>query len=75
MSGATTTRPVHPELGLITVDTPVGHELEGVQKVATIQLMGSRVWGRFNPNHWDRSTPRTPALPPQSRPVRCRAPT
>lgn len=39
--------------GLITRDTPVGHELVGVKKRAIIQLMGSRVWGRFNPNHWD----------------------
>jgi len=39
--------------GLITRDTPVGHELEGVRKKAAIQLMGSRLWGRFNPNHWD----------------------
>ena len=37
----------------ITVDTPVGFELIGVAKKAAIQLMGSRVWGRFNPNHWD----------------------
>jgi acyl dehydratase len=39
--------------GLINADTPVGHELIGVKKKAAIQLMGSRVWGRFNPNHWD----------------------
>jgi acyl dehydratase len=39
--------------GLITRDTPVGHELVGVKKKAAIQLMGSRLWGRFNPNHWD----------------------
>src|SRR5579883_2990783 len=39
--------------GLITVATPVGHELIGVKKKAAIQLMGSRVWGRLNPNHWD----------------------
>jgi hypothetical protein len=39
--------------GLITIDTPVGFELEGVKKKAAIQLMGSRLWGRFNPNHWD----------------------
>jgi len=39
--------------GLITRDTPVGHELIGVKKKAAIQLMGSRLWGRFNPNHWD----------------------
>jgi acyl dehydratase len=39
--------------GLITRDTPVGYELTGVKKKAAIQLMGSRLWGRFNPNHWD----------------------
>lgn len=43
----------HPHVGLITVDTPVGFELIGVTKKAAIQLMGSRLWGRFNPNHWD----------------------
>ena len=37
----------------ITIDTPVGFELIGVKKKAAIQLMGSRLWGRFNPNHWD----------------------
>ena len=37
----------------ITRDTPVGYQLVGVKKKAAIQLMGSRVWGRFNPNHWD----------------------
>jgi acyl dehydratase len=42
-----------PEQGLITRDTPVGFELIGVKKKAAIQLMGSRLWGRFNPNHWD----------------------
>ena len=42
-----------PVEGLITRDTPVGYELIGVKKKAAIQLMGSRVWGRFNPNHWD----------------------
>jgi acyl dehydratase len=41
------------EHGLITRDTPVGFELIGVKKKAAIQLMGSRLWGRFNPNHWD----------------------
>jgi acyl dehydratase len=41
------------ERGLIDRDTPVGHELVGVKKKAGIQLMGSRLWGRFNPNHWD----------------------
>jgi acyl dehydratase len=39
--------------GLITRETPVGYELIGVTKKAAIQLMGSRLWGRFNPNHWD----------------------
>jgi acyl dehydratase len=43
-------RPAH---GLVTRDTPVGHQLIGVKKRASIQLMGSRLWGRFNPNHWD----------------------
>lgn len=42
-----------PSQGLITVETPIGYELEGVKKKAAIQLMGSRLWGRFNPNHWD----------------------
>ena len=42
-----------PAEGLITADTPVGHVLVGVKKKAAIQLMGSRLWGRFNPNHWD----------------------
>ena len=42
-----------PATGLITRDTPVGYELVGVKKKAAIQLMGSRLWGRFNPNHWD----------------------
>lgn len=37
----------------ITVETPVGFVLTGVKKRAVIQLMGSRLWGRFNPNHWD----------------------
>jgi hypothetical protein len=42
-----------PAEGLVTRDTPVGYELVGVKKKAAIQLMGSRLWGRFNPNHWD----------------------
>lgn len=42
-----------PVQGLIDRDTPVGFELVGVKKKAAIQLMGSRLWGRFNPNHWD----------------------
>lgn len=36
-----------------TKDTPVGYELDGVKKTAVIQLMGSRLWGRTNPIHWD----------------------
>lgn len=42
-----------PAAGTITAETPVGFELGGVKKRAAIQLMGSRLWGRFNPNHWD----------------------
>ncbi len=38
---------------LFTRDTPVGYELLPIKKKAAIQLMGSRLWGRFNPNHWD----------------------
>ena len=38
---------------LVTRDTPVGYELQPLKKKAAIQLMGSRLWGRFNPNHWD----------------------
>ncbi len=37
----------------VTKETPVGFALVGVKKKAAIQLMGSRLWGRFNPNHWD----------------------
>lgn len=37
----------------ITPDTPVGFALAPIRKKAAIQLMGSRLWGRFNPNHWD----------------------
>ena len=37
----------------ITRDTPVGYELQPLKKRATIQMMGSRLWGRFNPNHWN----------------------
>jgi len=39
-----------------SVDTPVGFELDGVKKVAVIQLMGSRHWGRVNPIHFDPVT-------------------
>lgn len=38
---------------MITRDTPVGYRLQSLKKKAAIQLMGSRLWGRFNPNHWD----------------------
>ncbi len=48
-----TTDGAPPANGLLTRDTPVGFELIGVKKKAAIQLMGSRLWGRFNPNHWD----------------------
>ena len=37
----------------VTRDTPVGYQLQPIAKRAVIQLMGSRLWGRFNPNHWD----------------------
>jgi acyl dehydratase len=37
----------------ITPDTAIGYELAPIKKKAVIQLMGSRLWGRFNPNHWD----------------------
>ena len=37
----------------INASTPIGTELEPIKKRALIQLMGSRLWGRFNPNHWD----------------------
>jgi hypothetical protein len=37
----------------IDASTPIGTELEPIRKRALIQLMGSRLWGRFNPNHWD----------------------
>ena len=48
-----TTNGAPPVKDRITRDTPVGFELVGVKKRALIQLMGSRLWGRFNPNHWD----------------------
>lgn len=51
-----------PDNGTITTDTPVGHELVGVKKRAVIQLMGSRLWGRFNPNHWDPDYARSTGL-------------
>jgi acyl dehydratase len=55
-----TTTPANPRSagepradGLLTADTPVGFEFIGVKKRSVIQLMATRVWGRFNPNHWD----------------------
>jgi acyl dehydratase len=36
--------------------TPVGTELDGVKKVAVVQIMGSRHWGRVNPIHFDPVT-------------------
>jgi acyl dehydratase len=53
VSGTTAANGAPAANGIITRDTPVGYELMGVQKKAAIQLMGSRLWGRFNPNHWD----------------------
>ena len=41
------------ESPLMTRDSPVGYQLQPIKKKAAIQLMGSRLWGRFNPNHWD----------------------
>ncbi|MCP5378996.1 MAG: fatty acid synthase subunit beta [Novosphingobium sp.] len=46
----------------ITPETPVGYELQPIKKKAAIQLMGSRVWGRFNPNHWDPDYARSTGL-------------
>ena len=42
---------------------------------ATIQLMGSRLWGRFNPNHWDPVYAAATGLQAPSRPARCPRPT
>lgn len=42
--------------GVVTKETPIGHELDGVKKVAVIQIMGSRHWGRVNPIHFDPVT-------------------
>ena len=47
----------------VTRDTPVGFELAPIKKKALIQLMGSRLWGRFNPNHWDPTYARSTGLP------------
>jgi len=48
---------------LVDRNTPVGYELQPIRKRAVIQLMGSRLWGRFNPNHWDPVYARTTGLP------------
>jgi acyl dehydratase len=53
MTSVTRPNGAPPVEGVITPDTPVGFELIGVKKKAAIQLMGNRLWGRFNPNHWD----------------------
>lgn len=47
---------------LVTRETPVGYELQPIKKKALIQLMGSRLWGRFNPNHWDPAYARATGL-------------
>jgi acyl dehydratase len=36
--------------------TEVGTEIDGVKKVAVVQIMGSRHWGRVNPIHFDPVT-------------------
>lgn len=36
--------------------TPVETDLDGVKKVAVVQIMGSRHWGRANPIHFDPVT-------------------
>ena len=46
----------------VTRDTPIGYELQPLKKKALIQLMGSRLWGRFNPNHWDPTYARATGL-------------
>jgi acyl dehydratase len=51
MTSANTHGPASPDL--FTPDTPVGTPLASIKKKAAIPLMGSRLWGRFNPNHWD----------------------
>lgn len=39
-----------------SADIAVGTELDGVKKVAVVQIMGSRHWGRVNPIHFDPVT-------------------
>src|SRR5688500_19270659 len=43
-------------MAVVSRDTPVGYELDGVKKQAVIQIMGSRHWGRVNPIHFDPPT-------------------
>jgi acyl dehydratase len=43
-------------MAVVTRDTPVGYELDGVKKQAVVQIMGSRHWGRVNPIHFDPVT-------------------
>lgn len=40
-------------MATVEKDTPVGFELDGVKKQVSIQAMGSRMWGRVNPIHFD----------------------
>jgi acyl dehydratase len=58
-----TTGPLGDASILITPDTPVGYQLQSIKKKALIQLMGSRLWGRFNPNHWDPTYAAATGLP------------
>jgi acyl dehydratase len=39
-----------------TPETEVGTEIDGVKKVAIVQIMASRHWGRVNPIHFDPVT-------------------
>ena len=57
------TAPLELQAQLVDRDTPVGYELQPIRKRAAIQLMGSRLWGRFNPNHWDPVYARETGLP------------
>lgn len=59
----TTAAPLGDTSILITPDTPVGYQLQSIKKKALIQLMGSRLWGRFNPNHWDPTYAAATGLP------------
>ena len=57
------TAPLDLQSQLVDRDTPVGYELQPIRKRAAIQLMGSRLWGRFNPNHWDPVYAKETGLP------------